>query len=74
MARALPTLKGGWCNVKIMTVAVLLCGTYGFMDEYHQSFVVGRTASYFDALADVMGAFAGAGLFVLVRKKNLMTV
>lgn len=36
--------------------AVLFCLVYGILDEFHQSFVPGRTASAYDVLADVIGA------------------
>jgi hypothetical protein len=34
----------------------------GFSDEWHQSFVVGRTPSLWDALADIVGSLLGAYL------------
>jgi len=37
-------------------VVILLCGGFGFLDEWHQSFVPGRDASLTDALADILGA------------------
>lgn len=49
---------------------VLFCMVYGLTDEFHQSFVPGRIASYGDFLADTAGAilivlswlhFAGSG-------------
>jgi VanZ family protein len=39
----------------------LACGVF---DELHQHFVPGRTASVFDALADLVGGVLGAWLFV----------
>jgi VanZ family protein len=45
-----------------------LCGIYGLLDEYHQSFVPGRDATLADVMADLTGAVLGAGiLFLLVR-------
>jgi len=40
--------------------AVLLASLYGIGDEWHQSFVPGRTASGWDVLADAFGALCGA--------------
>lgn len=40
----------------VMVVTVLFCLCYGISDELHQSFVVGRSASGLDVLADVCGA------------------
>lgn len=36
---------------------------YGASDEYHQSFVVGRSSDPVDWLADTLGALAGAFLY-----------
>jgi len=38
-------------------LAVFFCSVYGVTDEWHQSFVVGRDASFLDWLADTLGAF-----------------
>lgn len=37
-------------------VCICFCALYGASDEWHQSFVVGRDASFFDWLADLSGA------------------
>jgi VanZ family protein len=58
----------GW---KIKVLVVLLCGLYGISDEYHQSFVPGRTPDGMDIRNDMIGA-ALAMLFVsipAVRKR-----
>jgi VanZ family protein len=44
------------------TLAVL----YGATDEWHQSFVPGRTAALDDWLADAVGAFVGVAAVVAV--------
>jgi VanZ family protein len=46
------SLAGAW------TIATV----YGFTDEFHQSFVPGRTADPRDLLADGVGAALGLGL------------
>jgi VanZ family protein len=38
-------------------VSVVFCSLYGISDEWHQSFVVGRTADAWDWVADTFGAF-----------------
>ncbi len=43
-------------------LAAVLAAAYGLTDEFHQSFVPGRTAELRDAAADAAGAAAGAGL------------
>ena len=37
-------------------VVVLFCIIYGISDEYHQSFIPGRFSSFWDVLADGLGA------------------
>lgn len=40
--------------------AIFSAAFYGMTDEFHQLFVVGRTASIADALADAAGGFLGS--------------
>ncbi|MBI5529480.1 MAG: VanZ family protein [Deltaproteobacteria bacterium] len=58
--RTFPALALSW--------VVVLSGVFGFLygtvDEYRQSFVPGRMADFLDAVADAVGAFAGAGAYV----------
>jgi VanZ family protein len=52
-------------------VTILLVAGYAALDEYHQSFVPGRTAAVGDVLIDTTGGIAAqviASLFVLLRK------
>lgn len=51
-----------------LLLAGSLAGLWGLLDEWHQSFVPLRQASWGDALADIAGAFAGAFLFLWVGK------
>lgn len=39
-----------------ITVVLLFAALYAASDEYHQSFIAGRTASVFDWYADMLGA------------------
>ena len=46
----------------------ILAVFYGISDEFHQSFVSGRTPSLVDLLADAVGALVGiSGSWVLLR-------
>ncbi len=45
----------------------LICLIFGISDEFHQSFVQGRTASADDLVADVIGGLAGALLFAFLK-------
>ena len=47
--------------------AVLFCILYGVTDEFHQSFVPGRTPDVRDLVADGVGAALGAGALLLVK-------
>ncbi len=42
--------------------AVVVTSFYGLSDEFHQSFVPGRTATARDLVADTVGAFLGVGI------------
>lgn len=43
-------------KLNLAWLCLLFCSMYGVSDEWHQSFVLGRTASAFDWLADSLGA------------------
>ena len=44
--------------------AVLLAWLYALSDEFHQSFVPGRSADWADIVFDWLGAVLGAGLWM----------
>ena len=50
-------------------LSLLIAGLYGVSDEVHQLFVPGRSASPFDALADLAGAGAVCGLWYWRSKR-----
>lgn len=50
----------------IYLVAFILVALYGLSDEYHQSFVPGRTATLVDWIVDLAGA--AAAWFILARR------
>jgi len=47
---------------RAFALALLLASAYGASDEFHQSFVPGRTADVGDWVADTAGAALGASL------------
>ena len=49
--------------------AVLAALLFGISDEFHQSFVPGRTPDVMDLLMDVVGGAIGATLYWMVIKK-----
>lgn len=48
-------------------LAVVFCWLYALSDEFHQSFVPGRTADWSDVLFDWGGAIGGAWLWIRRR-------
>ena len=40
---------------------------HGFSDEFHQSFVEGRSSAWGDLIADIVGGFMGAIVFSISR-------
>ncbi len=60
-------------NVNKTQLFILLCSfgcsfIYACSDEWHQSFVIGRTASFLDVCADSIGALLGAYCFICLKK------
>jgi VanZ family protein len=51
-----------------ISIAVAFCAfLYGISDEYHQSFVPGRSSTLWDVLADMLGGWLGAYIYFLCR-------
>lgn len=50
-------------------LAVLLCSAYGVSDEFHQSFVPGRTPDIVDWGVDTLGAAVGAAGALLTTRR-----
>ena len=61
----------GWklgYQLRWLAIAAVLAVLYGVSDEYHQSFVVGRSATIADVVADAIGAtFSATSLWFLVK-------
>jgi VanZ family protein len=53
---------------KRFALAFLIAALYGVSDEIHQAFVPGRDASGWDWLADAVGAWIGAFLYLRSKK------
>lgn len=51
-------------------VSLAFCCLYGASDEWHQSFVVGRSSDVLDWLADTSGAAMGVFLWHKLRKQQ----
>jgi VanZ family protein len=59
--------SGGWMAARALWVGSTLATLYGVTDEVHQMFVPRRSPDWRDVLADAIGAFIGAALFVRLR-------
>ena len=61
----------GWklgFRIQWAIAAAVIASLYGVSDEYHQSFVAGRSAALVDVFTNAAGAaFSAAGLWLLVR-------
>lgn len=57
---------------RVLWLTVLLCVLYGISDEFHQSFVPGRSSSFLDVLADCAGAVITSVLWFRWRKRIAM--
>ena len=59
IARALAGGLPARIGMRTALVAVLVTIAYGVTDEFHQSFVPGRSAELYDLYADAIGAIIG---------------
>jgi VanZ family protein len=57
----------GRLQKRMVLLAILLAAVYGISDEVHQFFVPGRTASFYDVLADSVGAVMGSAVRILLK-------
>lgn len=64
LVRALSNTSVNLKYAHIFIISVAIASFYGVTDELHQYFVSGRTSDIFDLLSDIIGAFAGAGLYI----------
>ena len=53
---------------KTFIVALLICFLYACSDEYHQTFVDGRTGQFSDTLIDTIGGFIGCLFMYIINK------
>lgn len=54
--------RGHRWGVKVAWSAIIVAGLYSLTDEFHQSFVVGRTPSPIDCMIDTVGAACGIAI------------
>jgi len=75
LCRALANVNG-WNDrsVGCIALATVLTALYGLSDEWHQSFVVERTAEIADLLADTVGGFIGSASYALLRRVPIRSI
>lgn len=65
----LKTLK--YANIKNKYfITILICFVYALTDEYHQTFISGRTGQFIDVLIDTLGASIGTIIYNKLRQKS----
>ncbi len=55
-------------SIKKVLLAVLICFLYSLTDEYHQSFVPGRTSLFTDCLIDTTGSIIACIIYSVAKK------
>lgn len=74
LARALGNSLRTW-QWRDGLVVVCIAGCYAAIDEFHQSFVVSRTASFGDVMIDTLGAVVGVSCYhMLVSRRRRRAV
>lgn len=69
-AFALGTWQRGLSRKQVAGVTVLAC-LYGILDEFHQTFVPGRSPSFGDITADTIGALLAASILRMLLNIKL---
>lgn len=65
------TLNSFWgknYSIKKIFIAIIVCCIYSLTDEYHQSFVMGRTSQFTDCLIDTLGSIIMCCGYTIVKK------
>ena len=71
---AFPLYVYGVRGVWLMLSAGIFCVGFAFLDEYHQSFVAGRTPQKLDVFIDSCGIFVGIIITRIVGWTGRMTI
>ncbi len=59
-----------WSRLSLKT-SIIFTALLAFLSECYQSFVPGRTASFFDVFLDLQGIIIGIGIMFLLRKGGI---
>lgn len=52
-------------------ITIFICFIYAMTDEYHQTFVTGRTGQFIDVLIDTFGAIIGSSIYYFYSKHSI---
>ena len=74
IAVSFPLYVYGMRGILLMLLAGMICVGYAFVDEYHQSFVMGRASSTRDVAIDSIGIFFGIILTRLIGWSGRMAI
>ena len=66
----IPALSGKFNLTGLKLIALLIAAAYGASDEFHQGFIIGRKADFFDWLVDLYGSTFGS-FFLLIPRDRL---
>lgn len=58
-------------NKKLIIYSLLICFLYACSDEFHQLFIIGRSARVLDVMIDTFGSLCGISVFYIFNKKNI---
>ena len=56
-------------NKKLIIYSLLICFLYACSDEFHQLFIIGRSARVLDIMIDTFGSLCGISIFYIFNKK-----
>ena len=66
----IPALLGKFNLTGLKLIALLIAAAYGASDEFHQGFIIGRKADFYDWLVDLYGSAFGS-FFLLIPRDRL---
>jgi VanZ family protein len=69
-ARAIRHASRSKWALLIWALAVYFVAFYGITDEFHQSFVAGRSSDLMDWFADISGGAIGAAVYLIGKSNN----
>lgn len=62
---------------KILIISIMICFTLGCLDEFHQVFIPGRTARFYDCIIDTLGSSTGIiilDIYIKIRRNKQINV